>query len=68
VKIEEVRAIAKSYGISPGKLPKPGLIKLIQSTEGNFDCFATAQNSECDQTSCLWRDDCFDTAKKGGLS
>ncbi len=66
MKLNEVRAIAKAYGIAPGKLPKPGVIKLIQSAEGNFDCFATAQNGECDQTSCLWRDDCFDAAQQKG--
>ena len=68
MKLEEVRAIAKSYGITPGKLPKPGLIKLIQRAEGNFDCFANAKNGECDQTSCLWRDDCLKLPKKGDLS
>ncbi len=65
MKLEEIRAIAKSYGVSPGKLPKPDLIKSIQVAEGNFDCFASAQNGECDQTSCLWRKDCFDTAQRG---
>lgn len=68
MKLEEVRNIAKTYGISPGKLLKPVLIKKIQSAEGNFDCFATAQNGECDQPSCLWRDDCFDAAQQGELS
>jgi len=66
MKLDEVRAIAETYCISPGKLPKPGLIKLIQSAEGNFDCFATAENDECDQTSCLWQDDCFDAAQQKG--
>lgn len=65
MKLEEVRAIARTYGITPGKLPKPALIKSIQSTEGNFDCFATAESAECDQTSCLWREDCFDAAQQG---
>ena len=64
--LEEVRAIAKTYGIAPGKLPKPRLIKLVQRSEGNFDCFATAENGECDQSSCLWRDDCFDASQQKG--
>jgi len=42
MKMEEVRAIAKSQGLNPGKLSKTGLIKSIQTDEGNFDCFATA--------------------------
>ncbi|MDO8990978.1 MAG: SAP domain-containing protein [Sideroxyarcus sp.] len=58
MKLTEVCAIAKSRSIAPAKLSKSELIKLIQRREGNFDCFATAVNGECDQTNCLWRADC----------
>ncbi|HJV93679.1 MAG TPA: Rho termination factor N-terminal domain-containing protein [Azonexus sp.] len=68
MKIEDVRSIAKSNGVSPGKLRKRDLIRSIQVSEGNFDCFATACNAECDQPRCLWRDDCFNAAKQGELS
>ena len=37
MKMEEVRSIAKSHGISPGKFSKTELIKYIQANEGNFD-------------------------------
>jgi len=33
--------------------------RLIQRTEGNFDCFGTAADGVCDQGSCLWRETCF---------
>lgn len=62
MKLEEVRAIAKSHSIKPGNLLKTELVKLIQTSEGNFDCYATAYNSECDQVNCLWREDCFDAS------
>ncbi len=62
MKIEEVREIAKSTSIKPGKLSKTELIKTIQAVEGNFDCFATAYNGECDQADCCWRKDCFAAA------
>jgi hypothetical protein len=39
----EIRAIAKTYGIH---LVKTELIKSIQRSEGNFDCFATAYAGE----------------------
>lgn len=68
MKIGEVRSIAKSNGVAPGKLRKRDLIKSIQIAEGNFDCFATARNAECDQQHCLWRDDCFDASQQGELS
>lgn len=63
--MQEIRELAKVRGIKPGKLTKPGLIRTIQLEEGNFPCFATAISGECDQTGCLWREDCFAAAKKG---
>lgn len=33
--------------------------RLIQRAEGNFDCFGTAFDGECDQEACLWRGTCF---------
>jgi len=65
MKLETVRTIAKSHGIHPGKCSKTVLIKAIQLEEGNFDCYATACNGECDQSECVWREDCFETATKG---
>lgn len=62
MKMEEVRNIAKSQGIHPGKLSKNELIKSIQAKEGNFDCFATACSGECDQEGCIWREDCFEAS------
>lgn len=62
MKLDEVRSIAKSHQIKPNHLSKIELIKAIQTEEGNFDCFATANGGECDQANCLWREDCFDAA------
>jgi hypothetical protein len=62
MKLGDVRSIAKSHSIKPDHLSKAELIKSIQSEEGNFACFATASNGECDQVGCLWRGDCFDAA------
>ncbi|MBI5889923.1 MAG: SAP domain-containing protein [Nitrosomonadales bacterium] len=68
MKLEQIRSIAKLHSISPGKLSAIELVKAIQAKEGNFDCFATAVNGECDQVGCSWRDDCFAASSKGGLS
>ena len=62
MKMEDLRVIAKSHSIIPGKLSKIELIRLIQANEGNFDCFATAYDGECDQVNCCWRADCFSAA------
>lgn len=64
MRVTEVRVIAKAMGIKAGNLPKTELIKTIQKTEGNFDCFATAESGECDQTGCCWREDCFKAAQQ----
>lgn len=61
MKLEEIRAIAKSHSIKPEKLSKAELIKKIQFNEGNFECFGTAYGGECDQYGCLWRNDCIGT-------
>ena len=63
MKMEEIRSIAKSRNINPGKLTKIELIKSIQTGEGSLSCFASAYDGVCDQMSCLWRNDCFVTAQ-----
>ncbi|MFV1982528.1 MAG: SAP domain-containing protein [Thiohalomonadales bacterium] len=64
MQLQDVKTIAKDIGIKPGKLSKLNLIHEIQRTEGNFDCFATATEAECDQSDCCWRNDCFALAQK----
>ena len=64
MKLEQIRAIARSHSIKPGNLSKIKLIRMIQAAEGNFDCYASASSGECDQMSCSWREDCFDASTK----
>ena len=65
MKIEDIRTRAQAIGIKPGKLSKTQLIHSIQRQEGNFDCFGSAVNGDCDQQACGWREDCLPvTAKK----
>ena len=62
--MQEVRDIAKECGIKTARMSKLNLIHSIQLNEGNFNCFASAENGECDQMLCKWRDDCFAAARK----
>ena len=62
--MQEIRERAKDFGIKTGRMSKVNLVQAIQLSEGNFSCFASAKNGECDQMSCVWRDDCFASAKK----
>ena len=62
--LQDVRERAKDYGIKTSRMSKLKLIQTIQLAEGNFNCFASAIDNECDQVNCIWRDDCFSAAKK----
>ena len=64
MKMQDIRKIAKENGLKTGKLNKTLLVRHIQATEGNLDCFASASNDYCDQSTCIWQDDCFTLAKK----
>jgi hypothetical protein len=55
---QEITKYAKALNIKPGKKRKADLIRLIQSTEGNFPCFGNAVDY-CDQDKCRWREDCL---------
>ncbi|MGD8926471.1 MAG: SAP domain-containing protein [Thioalkalispiraceae bacterium] len=64
MQMQEIRNIAKEVGVKASKLKKVDLVRSIQTAEGNFSCFATAYAGDCDQTNCIWRDDCFAAARK----
>lgn len=64
MKLSEIKAIAESNGIKPGRAAKSELIRAIQKSEGNFECFASWSSAECGQDSCLWRTDCLDADKQ----
>jgi hypothetical protein len=55
---EQVKKVAIGRGVAVGTLRKDELIRLIQKTEGNEQCFGTGAASTCGQTNCLWREDC----------
>ncbi len=58
MRLEDVKVIAKERGIQPGKQKKADLIRAIQRTEGNEECYASGKAENCGQQGCLWRDDC----------
>ena len=60
--MQEVKKIAKEHGLKVSKAKKADLIRSIQLAEGNFDCFGTADGG-CDQSDCVWMDDCLKQAK-----
>jgi hypothetical protein len=55
----EIVEIAKIKKIRVGNMRKENIIRTIQRSEGNDDCFATTMASRCEQKTCLWREDCL---------
>ena len=62
--IQTIRSIAKDKGIKAGRMTKAEMIRAIQRTEGNFDCFGSAIDGACDQMQCSWREDCLGSSGK----
>ena len=56
--VKELQKVAKAMGIKTTGLRKAEMIREIQRTEGNFDCFGSAIDY-CDQMNCLFRKDCL---------
>ena len=59
--LKDVKGIARKQGIKTEKMKKDEIIRAIQRSEGNFDCFGTAVSSHCSQSDCLWKEDCLKT-------
>ncbi len=59
MQLSEVKRIAGKHGIKTGKMKKGEIIRAIQRSEGNFDCFGSALSGECTQADCLWKIDCL---------
>ena len=64
MKIQKIRTIAQEKGIKTGNLIKPDLIRAIQKSEGNFDCYGSSTSGFCDQVNCLWQKDCLEFSVK----
>jgi hypothetical protein len=58
MKMNEIRALAKSLGINSFGKSKADLVREIQRKQGNFDCFGTAMDY-CDQLECIFRTPCL---------
>ena len=58
MKMNDIRKMAKEKGINSFGLSKIVLVRKLQEKEGNFQCFATDRVKECNESHCLWLDDC----------
>lgn len=56
--MNQVKDVARERGVKPGKMKKEDLIRTIQLSEDNPQCFNTDFSAGCGQEECLWRGDC----------
>jgi len=57
--IGEIRKLAAKFGIEPAGMEKADLVRAIQRAEGLDECFGLASAEDCDEESCMWREDCL---------
>ncbi len=62
--MQQIRQIAKEKGAKISNMAKVDAVRMIQLTEGNFDCFAKAESGSCDQDECMFREDCMKIVSK----
>ena len=65
MKMQEVRKMAKDLGIKTGGVSKMEAVRAIQRAEGNFDCFGRAFGGFCDQSDCLFYEECIRLSNDG---
>ena len=58
MKLVEIQEIARQYNISPARIKKVALVRIIQKHEKHDPCFKTGRVRTCEEVTCRWRDDC----------
>jgi hypothetical protein len=58
MKFNEIRKMAKDLEISTYRMNKTDIIREIQRTENNIECFGTERVDYCGEDGCLWKHDC----------
>ena len=58
MKSSEIKKIAMQHYYETRKAMKADLVRAIQLSEGNQDCFDSNSSGRCGQEWCIWRDDC----------
>jgi hypothetical protein len=64
MKFNEIQKMAKGMGIKTFQMKKPDMIRAIQRMENNIDCFGSDRVNDCQESLCLWRDDCLGLSGK----
>lgn len=55
----EIKRMAKGMGINTYRMKKTDLVRGIQQSESNIECYGTERVGYCNEHECLWRNDCL---------
>ena len=58
MKYNEIQKMAKNRGVNTFQMKKKDMILAIQRSENNIECFGSSRVEQCQELTCLWRDDC----------
>jgi hypothetical protein len=61
MRFQEIQKMAKGMGINPYRMKKTDIIRTIQRTENNIECYGTDRADHCEEQGCSWRGDCLTT-------
>jgi len=59
MRFQDIRQMAKTFGINTYQMKKVDMIRAIQDKEHNIPCFGTSRVDYCAEDTCLWRSDCL---------
>ena len=59
MKINDLRKVTKGMRINTYAMKKNDIIRAVQQSENNVECFATERVEYCNENKCSWRGDCL---------
>lgn len=59
MRFHQIQRMAKGLGIETWQVKKTELVRAIQRTENNVECYGTQRVENCGEQGCLWRPDCI---------
>jgi hypothetical protein len=59
MRFNEIQKKAKGMNINTFHMKKTDMIRLIQRSEHNIECYGTDRVIICNEDGCLWRVDCL---------
>ncbi len=56
--LKEIKKMAGKMSVKIKGISQDDIILAIQEAEGNIPCYKTEKKYDCQETNCLWEEDC----------